>query len=533
MLTFKNITKSINNRVLFDNISYTVNWGERVALVGANGAGKSTLFKIIQGVEDPDQGQVNIDEYAIVGFLDQEAGNPGETSILDIACGIDEEMTKALYDIKNNDETSELYGSAFDIFNEKNGFQLQAKAKKILAGLGFKQTDFEQPASEYSGGWIMRAHLAQLLVLEPDLLILDEPTNHLDLMAIIWLQRYLAHQFPGGLFVISHDRDFMDEAVDSVIEIDDAKLNQFPGNYSFYLKERELRYEQSLERHRKKQKEIEHIQEFIDRFRSTTSKASQVQSRIKQVEKMKAEMEKPRNPSRLFKFSFPDPQRSHQKVIGIEKGSKSYGEKVIYNNLDVLVERGEKIVLVGPNGAGKSTLIKILAGEEKLDSGELITNYATEMGYYSQHRSESLDPHNSVLEEVMKNNGELREDEARSILGSFLFRRTDVHKKTAVLSGGEKSRLNLVKFLVNPPNLLLMDEPTTHLDLMSIEALTQALQKYTGTLVFISHDIHFIKNLAERTWHIADGAITQYAGGYDYYIEKSGLLADDKFSVTS
>jgi len=272
-------------------------------------------------------------------------------------------------------------------------------------------------------------------------------------------------------------------------------------------------------------------QEFIDRFRSVSSKAAQVQSRIKQLEKMKR-LPKPIAPRKVFRFSFPQPKRSNQKVIELEKIHMAYGDKVIYESLDLTIERGDRMVLVGPNGAGKSTLLKILAGQLEFQSGTRNCGYNTTIGYYSQHRTQSMDEANTVLEEVMASGGDMREEEARSILGSFLFRRADVHKKVRVLSGGEKSRLNLVKFLVNPPNLLLMDEPTTHLDIISIEALLQALKHYEGTLVFISHDVHFIKNLAETTLHVDAGKLTRYAGGYEYYLEKSGL-DDTRGAVTA
>ena len=332
--------------------------------------------------------------------------------------------------------------------------------------------------------------------------------------------------------MISHDRDFMDVLAETVVEIDQQQLVSYTGNYSNYLIEREKRYEQKVAAYRNQKKEIDRVQEFIDRFRSVSSKASQVQSRLKQLDKMK-KIPKPMAPRKVFKFHFPAPPKSNQKVIELNKIGQAYGEKRIYDGLDLTIERGERIVLVGPNGAGKSTLIKILAGTLAIDAGERKVGYATKLGYYSQHRSELLTESNTVLDEIMTTGEGMREDEARSLLGSFLFRREDVHKRIRVLSGGEKSRLNLVKFLVDPPNLLLMDEPTTHLDLISIDALIQALKQFAGTLVFISHDVHFIRKLAETTFHIADGVVTKYSGGYDYYLEKSGLMDDEKGAITA
>ncbi|MBN8459253.1 MAG: ABC-F family ATP-binding cassette domain-containing protein [Verrucomicrobia bacterium] len=542
MLTIHKLTKTLGGRTLLREAEMSINWGERVALVGPNGAGKSTLFRMILGEDSPDEGSIERDEYAITGYLPQESGEPTDETIIEIAMGITPEMIGLLrtmreYEAKG-DHSHPDFAKAQDQFNHLNGYQLEPKAKKILAGLGFKQEDFHKPAREFSGGWVMRAHLAQLLVMEPDLLMLDEPTNHLDLLSLLWLQRYLLN-YSGAILMISHDRDFMDSIIETVIEIDPdaAKLISYTGNYSSYLVQREQRYEQQLQAYRNQNKEIEHIQEFIDRFRQVSSKAAQVQSRVKQLEKLER-IEKPRAPRKPFKFSFPQPARSNQKVMELIKAGQSYGSTRIYQNLDLTIERGDKIVLVGPNGAGKSTLLKILAGLIPIDSGKREPGYATKLGYYSQHRSEALNENNTVLEEVMGCCPTLRDEDARSILGTFLFRRADVEKRCGVLSGGEKSRLNLVKFLVDPPNLLLMDEPTTHLDLLSIDSLVQALKSYEGTLVFISHDVHFIRTLAETTLHITRNpgdpaaTLTRYTGGYDYFLEKSGLN-DDRSAVTA
>ena len=496
MLTIKNLTKAHAGRTLFYETELVVNWGERIALVGPNGAGKSTLFRMILGEDSPDEGQIVMDDYAVVGYLPQEAGDPSDRSILEIAMSVTPEMGEAIRTMREcevkGDNSSDTFARATDVFIANNGYQLEPKAKKILKGLAFRDEDFNRPAREMSGGWVMRAHLAQLLVAEPDLLMLDEPTNHLDLMSLLWLQRYLKN-YPGAIFMISHDRDFMDELVETVYDIEDAELVRYSGNYTRFLELKEQRYELRLAAWRNQQREIAHFESFIERFRSVASKAAQVQSRIKQLEKMRR-IEKPRQARKVFKFIFPQPPRSMQRVLELEKVGQSYGERRIYKNLDLLIERGDRIVLVGPNGAGKSTLLKILAGVVPIDEGKRIVGTTTRIGYFSQMRSENLTPNFTVLEEIMKADAELREEEARAVLGSFMFRRQDVDKRVEVLSGGEKSRLSLVKFLVNPPNLLLMDEPTTHLDLMSVEALCQALKNYAGTLVFISHDVHFIRS---------------------------------------
>ncbi len=535
MLIIRNLTMNYGGQTLFEDTGLTINWGERIVLVGPNGAGKSTLFHIILGDEKPDSGQVELDGYAHVGYLSQEAGNPGEESALQIATAITPEMREVQRTMRRHEAAGTLdspeYAEAQDKFTLMNGFQLEPKARKILAGLGFQQEDFDRPARELSGGWVMRAHLAQILCLEPDLLMLDEPTNHLDLMALLWFQRYLLN-YPGAILMISHDRDFLDSIAKTVVAIEERRLVSYRGDYSNYVQEHEARYEQKVAAYRNQQKEVDRIQEFIDRFRSVASKASQVQSRVKQLEKMKT-LEKPRAPRKVFKFHFPNPPRSTQKVIELKAVRQSYGETRVYDGLDLVVERGDRIVLVGPNGAGKSTLLKILAGLVPIDGGERKVGHATKLGYYSQHRSELLDESKSVLEEICTTGEGMREEDARGLLGSFLFRRDDVHKKVKVLSGGEKSRLNLVKFLVDPPNLLLMDEPTTHLDLLSVEALIQALKEYEGSLVFISHDVHYIRKLAKTTWHIMEGTVTKFSGGYDYYLDKAGLLDDERGAVTA
>jgi len=544
VLTIHKLTKTLGGRTLLREAEMSINWGERVALVGPNGAGKSTLFRMILDEDSPDEGTIERDEYAIIGYLPQEAGEPTDETILEIAMGITPEMIGLLRTIREGEKSGDLstpeFAHAQDQFTALNGYQLEPKAKKILHGLGFKTEDFNRPAKEYSGGWVMRAHLARLLTMEPDLLMLDEPTNHLDLLSLLWLQRYLLN-YSGAILMISHDRDFMDTMIETVIEIDPdaAQLISYTGNYSAYLEQREKRYELQVQAYRNQNKEIEAHQEFIERFRQIGSKAAQVQSRIKLVEKIDR-IEKPRTPRKPFKFAFPQPPRSNQKVIEFEKVGQSYPGKRIYKDLDLTIERGDKIVLVGPNGAGKTTLLKLISGELQIDAGKKETGYLTKIGYYSQHRAESLNENNTVLEEVLGACTTLRDEDARAILGTFLFRRTDVEKRCGILSGGEKSRLNLVKFLVDPPNLLLMDEPTTHLDILSIDSLVQALKNYEGTLVFISHDVHFIRTLAETTLHVTrnekdpeSGAlVTRYTGGYDYFIEKSGLN-DDRSAVTA
>ncbi len=533
MLSLKKVTKTFNARVLFRDADMTINYGERVALVGPNGAGKSTLFSLILKQDEPDSGEVLRDEWTTLGYLPQMSEPVGDETIMEIATGRATEipaLEKTLRHCEENGLTdTPEYFEAQAKFDALQDPKVEARAKKILRGFGYKETDFDRVAREFSGGWVMRAHLARLLVMEPDLLLLDEPTNHLDLLSLLWFREYLKG-YPGAIFMISHDRDFMDQIIESVYEIDEGKFNYYKGNYSSHLQQREENYERATAAYRNQQKEIEQIQEFIDRFRSVTSKAAQAQSRERQLEKMD-KLEKPKPLRKAFRFQFPQPQRSGQRVIGLEGVEQAYGDTVIYTGLDLDIERGDRTVLVGPNGAGKSTLLKILAGEIPIRKGQRKLGANARIGYFSQHRSDTLNPELSVLEEVRRCAPQFREDDARSILGSFLFRREDVHKKCKILSGGEQSRLNLVKFLMDPPNLLLMDEPTTHLDIWSIEGLVGALQRFEGTLVFISHDVHFIRSLATQVLHINSGQVTRYAGGYDYYLEKTGAEENARAAV--
>lgn len=535
MLKIRDLKMTLGGRTLFENASLQMNYGDRAALVGPNGAGKSTLFSIILKEKDADSGTLERDEWTMVGHLPQEAEAHADETILEVATGRVDELPRLeaqLRDLEGaGDVTSPEYFEAHARHDALNDPQVEAKAKKILHGLGYRETDFDRMARELSGGWIMRARLARLLVMEPDLLLLDEPTNHLDLLSLIWLQNYLKN-YSGAVLLISHDRQFMDEIVTQVHEVADRKLVAYTGNYTDFLCQREERYQQQLAAYKNQQKEIQALQQFADRFRQVASKASQAMSKLKQIERMEL-IEKPTPPRKPFRFQIPQPPRGGQRSISLEQIHMAYGDNKVYRGLDLLIERGERTVLVGPNGAGKSTLLKILAGVVEFQQGVRNLGHNAKIGYFSQHRADTLDPEKSVIDEVLASAPEIREDEARGILGSFLFRKDEIHKKTAVLSGGEKSRLNLIKFLVDPPNLLLMDEPTTHLDIHTVESLTLALEHYEGTLVFISHDVHFIRHLATKVLHVNAGQVTAYQGGYDYFLEKIGALEDERAALTA
>ncbi len=533
MLTIRDLKKSHGGRVLFEKAGMQVNYGERVALVGPNGAGKSTLFSIILKHDTPDSGHVDRDEWTMVGYLPQEGEAVGEETVMDIATGrageIDALDKKLRAFEQDGNVDSPDYNEANMQFEALNDPQVEAKAKSILAGLGYNEKTYTKKAKELSGGWVMRAHLARLLVMQPDLLLLDEPTNHLDLNSLIWLQEYLK-SYSGAVLLISHDRYFMDELAQTVYEIENQRLVAYKSNYTEFLEKRQANYENNIAAYKNQQKQIKALNEFIDKFRSVSSKAAQAQSRQKELERMEL-VEKPMPPKKPFKFQIPQPERGGQRAISLEDVDFAYGDHVVYEGLSLSVERGERTVLVGPNGAGKSTLLKLLAGVLQPGSGRVNEGHNAKIGYFSQHRADTLDPEKTILEEVLEAGNGIREEDARGILGTFLFRKDAIYKKTAVLSGGEKSRLNLIKFLVDPPNLLLMDEPTTHLDIHTVESLILALKEYDGTLVFISHDVHFIRQLASKVLHVNGGQIIPYPGGYDYFIEKSAAV-DDRAAVT-
>jgi ATP-binding cassette subfamily F protein 3 len=505
MLTLADVAKSYGTRELFAGVSLFVARTDRFGLVGPNGAGKSTLFNLILGEEQADEGTIEWERGADFGFLPQESAPVGDETILHIATS----------GKKLEPETDDDY----DI-----DWTLEPRAKKILAGLGFREDDHHKLAKSFSGGWVMRAHLARLLVSEPALLLLDEPTNHLDLEALLWFQDYLT-RYPGGLVIISHDREFLNTLCNGILELKSGTLNKYTGNYDDYLNEKDARKEQQQALFKNQQREIAHLQKFVDRFGAKASMASRAKSKEKQIERLKdVAVEEPWEDLKKINFRFPQPPRSGLKVINLEHVHQAYGDHVVYQDLNFEVERGQKIVLVGPNGAGKSTLLKILADVIPIQGGERNLGSNVISGYFAQNRGDNVKLDLTVLENVMElrtNENQLTEQQARAVLGGFLFRKDDVFKKASVLSGGEKSRLALARLLVNPPNLLLMDEPTTHLDIPSIDALVNALKNYEGTLLFISHDVYFIRTLAQTVLHVHSGRLTPYAGNYDYYLEKS------------
>jgi ATP-binding cassette subfamily F protein 3 len=523
VLTVSRLSKSFGGQTLFEDASLQVNRGERIALIGPNGAGKTTLFSILLELDEADTGEVALQRGVKVGFLPQESAPVGDETVLEVA-------TAAL-PVNPGAKNWQLPDP--DVSFSADLQQIEAKAKRILKGLAFRETDYTRLAKSMSGGWIMRAHLARLLVIEPDLLLLDEPTNHLDLESLVWLQNYLL-SYSGAILLISHDRSFLNALAERTVEIDQHKLISYRGNYDEYVVQKAARQEQVLAAYKNQQREIKRLQTFIDRFGAKNTKASQAQSKRKQINRMD-KIEAPDSTERHVAFRFPQPERSGRKVLELKTVDHAYGETVVYRGLDYTVERNQRTVLVGPNGAGKSTLLKLLAGVLPVQSGLREVGHNVLVGYCSQHRVDTLNLRHTVLGEASDCGKQVPEQAVRTLLGAFLFRGDDVFKPVSVLSGGEKSRLVLAKLLLNPPNFLVMDEPTTHLDMASIEALIQALRQYEGTLVFISHDVYFIKSIATSVLHVRSGLLTFYPGNYDYYLEKTGnesavagLVADGK-----
>ena len=496
MITILDIHKNFGRQELFRGASLQINPKDRYALVGKNGAGKSTLMRMLLGEMEPDQGEIQIRRGLAIGYLPQENADFAEKTVLEEA-------------LAHHEDPDGKYTS---------------KAKSILMGLGFRISDFDREMKALSGGWAMRVAIARLLLQEPDLLMLDEPTNHLDLDSLLWFQEYLKN-YIGAIFLISHDRNFINTVCNAIVNVEDGYLKPYYGNYDYFLSERKIQRERLEAAYAAQQNEIEEMQEFINRNRARASTASRAQSVIKRLEKV-VRIELPEE-SRKMKIRFPQPERTGISALVLKNLSKSYGDLKVYQGLDFELERGWKVGFVGHNGAGKSTLLKICAGVIPFDSGERNLGLNVKVGYFSQIRTEMLDPEKTVFEEAAGDTTKHSEQTIRSVLGSFLFPGETVFKKVKVLSGGEKSRLALVKLLLDPPNLLLMDEPTTHLDLQSVDALVDALRGFEGTLCFISHDLYFINALADHVVHVDQGKVSFYPGNYEYFKRRQQQMAED------
>lgn len=529
MLQVHRLTKAFAERVLFDDVTWHVSKGDRIGLAGPNGSGKTTLLRIIAGLDTPDEGKVTMPRATTVGYLPQDGlfhrgrslREEAMSALADVLALRDEqrrlEEAMSQLDPASPDYKAVLwkYGETQEQWEQRGGFSLEAQVGEVLGGLGFRPDELSATTESFSGGWQMRVALAKLLLQKPSLLLLDEPTNHLDLEARNWLEDYLAN-YPHAVLFVSHDRYFLDKVVTRITEIDRRRLVDYTGNYSRYLEVREKQLAELRARAAHQQEEIERTKRFIERFRYKATKAAQVQSRLKMLEKMEI-IEVP-SQRKLLHLRLPQPARSGRVVLELERVTKRYGDKVVFLNASLLVERGDKIALVGPNGAGKSTLMRLLAGANPPDAGQRKAGYKVDVSYFSQDRPFNLNEEKTVQENMVSASPVSMVPQLRNILGAFLFHGDDVEKKVKVLSGGEKSRLALAKMLLQPANVLLLDEPTNHLDLASKEVLLRALKNYNGTVLFVSHDRYFIDILANKVAEVGEGMIRLYWGNYEDFL---------------
>jgi ATP-binding cassette, subfamily F, member 3 len=538
VLSLSSITLGYGERVLFKDVSFTIGAHDRLGLVGSNGAGKSTLLKIIAGLAAPDSGAIGKAAYVTVGYLPQDGViASGETLVREAETAFEDilevqrELREAESRLSTIDPASEEYADTIEVFGELqhkledlDAFRMQSKIERVLMGLGFSVSDFQRNCEEFSGGWQMRIALAKLLLREPSVLLLDEPTNHLDLESLQWLEEYL-RGYNGAIILVSHDRAFLDSLTTRTLAFTLGKLEAYQGNYSFYERESELRREQQSNAARNQQRQIDHAQKFIDRFRYKATKARQVQSRIKMIEKMDTvEVD---GQEEEIRFRFPPPEASGAIVMELRGVTKKYDSHTIFSGLSCSIERGDRIAIVGVNGAGKSTFSRIVAGTEKFDAGSRILGHHVVLSYFAQHQAEELNPEKEAIEIIDDvATGDVR-TKIRTILGAFLFHGDDVFKKVAILSGGEKSRLALAKMLLQPANFLIMDEPTNHLDMKSKAVLQSALGEYEGTFMIVSHDRAFLDQIINKVIEISPGGrVRAFPGNVSEYLEKKQAERD-------
>jgi ATP-binding cassette, subfamily F, member 3 len=542
MISITNLTYFIGGRALYENASMFIKPKDKIGLIGLNGRGKSTLLKLIDGEYKPDSGSISKSNDCSIGFLNQDLLSfQSEDAIVTVAMSAFKDAVDTQRQIETilhkleseySDDLVEKLSKLQEKFEHLDGYTMQAKAEEILEGIGFSTTDLHRPLKEFSGGWRMRVMLAKLLLEKPSLLMLDEPTNHLDLPSIEWVENYLRN-YDGAVMVVSHDRRFLDNVINKTVDVTQQQLISYEGNYSFYLQEKELRQEIQQNAFENQQQKIKQTERFIERFRAKATKSKQVQSRVKALDRLDR-VEEVVDDTAAVNFKFKFNQQPGRYIINLNNVSKSYGTLEILKNTSISIERGDKIALVGANGKGKSTLLRIIAGVDPVD-GERIMGYNVIRAFYAQHQLESLHVDNEILDELKQAGSKKTEQELRNVLGCFLFSDEDVFKKIKVLSGGEKSRVALAKTLISEANFLLLDEPTNHLDFISENILIQALQQYAGSFVVVSHNRHFVSQIANKIWYIEDKQIKEYPGtfeDYEYWRKKNELNAEPEKKET-
>jgi len=532
MIRLDNISKQNGHQILFIEASTALQKGEKVGLVGPNGAGKTTLFRMITGQEHPDEGQVTVERGVTIGYFSQDvgemAGRSAASEVMDGAGPVSavaielKELEAAMADPDRSDDMEsivERYGEVQGRFEELNGYALESRAREVLAGLGFSQEMMDGDVGALSGGWKMRVALARILLMRPDAMLLDEPSNHLDLESLIWLEQFL-HGYEGALLMTSHDREFMNRIVTKVVEIDGGALTPYSGNYVFYEQQRMLNEKQQQAQFERQQAMLAKEIKFIERFKARASHAAQVQSRVKKLEKIDR-VEPPRR-RQTVSFDFPPAPRSGEDVVSLKNVHKRYGSRSIYEGLDFMVRRKERWCVMGINGAGKSTLLKLVTGTTEPDEGTVALGGSVKMGYFAQHTMELLDGEHTVFQSLEDAFPQAGQGSLRTLAGCFGFSGDDVEKRCRVLSGGEKARLVMAQMLYDPPNFLVLDEPTNHLDMATKEMLIAALSQYEGTMLFVSHDRHFLAALSNRVLELTPEGIHQYGGGYTEYVARTG-----------
>ncbi len=535
MIRLDNISKQNGHQILFIEASAALHRAEKVGLVGPNGAGKSTLFRMITGQEAPDEGQVVVDRGITIGYFSQDVGDmSGRSAVAEVMDGVGpvsevaaelKELEAAMADPDRADEMEaiiERYGEVQQRFSELDGYALDARAREVLAGLSFTQEMMDGDVGKLSGGWKMRVALARILLMKPDAMLLDEPSNHLDIESLIWLEQFLKG-YDGMLMMTSHDREFMNRIVNKIVEIDGGALTAYSGDYEFYEQQRALSEKQQQAQFERQQAMLAKEIRFIERFKARASHAAQVQSRVKKLDKIER-VEPPRR-RQSVSFDFPPAPRSGEDVAILKDVAKAYGSRTIYDSLDFSIRRLDRWCVMGVNGAGKSTLLKLIAGTTEPDAGTVSVGGSVRMGYFAQHAMDLLDGERTVFEQLEYTFPQASIGSLRSLAGCFGFSGDDVEKKCRVLSGGEKARLVMAIMLYDPPNFLVLDEPTNHLDMATKEMLIEALAKYEGTMLFVSHDRHFLAALSNRVLELTPDGIHAYGGGYTEYVARTGYEA--------